>query len=237
MKLGILKTGAPPAPLESQFGGYPDMFQRLLGQDAHDYVVFDAAAGVLPERAEACDAYLITGSSAGVYESEPWIAGLIGFLQAARGRAGLVGVCFGHQIMAQAFGGQVICSPKGWGIGLHTYDLLEPVSGLEPGGSLSAPASHQDQVVSPPPGARVLAASAFTPFGMLAYDDQPAISIQLHPEFEPAYARALIEARRGSRYDDAQADQAVASYAAPNDRAALASWISAFLATLPTARG
>lgn len=237
MKLGILKTGAPPAPLEAQYGGYPDMFQRLLGQGTHDYVVFDVAAGALPPGPEACDAYLVTGSSAGVYEPDPWIAQLIAFLQAAKGRAGLVGVCFGHQVMAQAFGGQVIQSPKGWGIGLHTYDIQAPVPGLAERTSVAAPASHQDQVVSLPPGARVLASSPFTPLGMLAYDDQPAVSIQLHPEFEPAYARALIEARRGSRYEDMQADQAVASYAAPDDRAALGEWISTFLATFRPARG
>ena len=237
MKLGILKTGAPPAPLEAQFGSYPDMFGRLLGQDAYDYAVFDVAAGAWPARPEACDAYLVTGSSAGVYDAEPWIGQLIGFLQAAKGRAGLVGVCFGHQAMAQAFGGQVIKSPKGWGVGLHAYEVLEPLPGLGDRKTLAAPASHQDQVVTPPPGARVVGANDFTPFGMLAYDDQPAISIQLHPEFDPAYAKALIEARRGSRYGDGQADQAVASYAAPDDRAALGVWISAFLATLPAARG
>ena len=236
MKVGILKTGAPPEPLETQFGGYPDMLRRLLGEQAHDYLEFNASAGDLPPAPEACDAYLITGSSAGVYDSYPWIAELIAFLRSAQGKAGLVGVCFGHQIMAEAFGGQVIKSPKGWGVGLHTYDLHDTAPGLAGLSALSAAASHQDQVVVPPPGARVLASSAFTPFGMLAYGDQPAISIQLHPEFEPAYAKALIEARRGARYDDRQADQAVASYQAPDDRAALGAWITAFLNGLPTQR-
>ncbi|MCG9917261.1 MAG: type 1 glutamine amidotransferase [Phenylobacterium sp.] len=236
MRVGILKTGAPPEPLETQFGGYPDMLRRLLGERAHDYVEFDASSGVLPPAPDACDAYLITGSSAGVYDTHPWIAELIAFLRSARGKAGLVGVCFGHQVMAEAFGGQVIKSPKGWGVGLHTYDLHEPVPGLAGLSALAAAASHQDQVVVPPPGARVLASSAFTPFGMLAYGDQSAISIQLHPEFEPAYAKALIEARRGARYSDLQADQAVASYQAPDDRAALGGWITAFLNGLPANR-
>lgn len=237
MKLGILKTGAPPAPLEAQFGGYPSMFRTLLGPDAHDYVVFDVEAGELPPGPDACEAFLVTGSSAGVYDPLPWIEDLSGFLRAARGRAGLVGICFGHQIMAQAFGGQVIKSPKGWGVGLHTYEVSAPAAWMDRAGPIAVAASHQDQVVTPPPSARVVAASGFTPFGMLAYDDQPAISIQLHPEFEPAYARALIEARRGSRYDDAQADQAVASYAAPNDAMRVGGWIDAFLATIRTRRG
>ncbi|MDO8409884.1 MAG: type 1 glutamine amidotransferase [Phenylobacterium sp.] len=232
MKLGILRTGGPPAPLEAQFGGYPDMFQALLGPNAHDYVVFDAEAGELPASPEACAAYLITGSSAGVYDPLPWIEDLSDFLRASKGRAGLVGVCFGHQIMAQAFGGQVIKSPKGWGVGLHTYEVSDPAAWMDRSGPIAVAASHQDQVVKAPPGARVVAGSDFTPFGMLAYDDQPAISIQLHPEFEPAYAKALIEARRGSRYDPAQADQAVASYAAPHDALRVGGWIDAFLATI-----
>jgi hypothetical protein len=77
---------------------------------------------------------------------------------------------------------------------------------------------------------RVIAASDFTPFGALAYDDQPAISIQLHPEFEPAYAKALIESRRGTRFSPAQADAAIASLDAPDDRARVGGWIRRFLA-------
>ena len=95
--------------------------------------------------------------------------------------------------------------------------------------TIAAPASHQDQVVEAPPNTKVLAASAFSPLGMLAYDDQPAISIQLHPEFDPAYAQALIELRRGSRYGEAEADAAIASLDEPDDRARLGRWIGKFL--------
>ncbi len=101
---------------------------------------------------------------------------------------------------------------------------------MTPAPDIAIPASHQDQVVEPPPGARVLAGSAFTPFGMLAYEDQPAVSIQLHPEFTPAFAEALIESRRGTRYTDAQADAAIASLSAPNDCARVGDWIRRFLA-------
>ena len=230
MKLAILETGAPPEAVRDRFGDYPSMFRKLFGADAYDYTTFDVAAGQLPERAEAFPAYVITGSSAGVYDPLPWIEPAKDFLRQAKGRAALVGVCFGHQLMAEAFGGKVIKSPKGWGVGLHHYGVREREGWMDARSAIGVPASHQDQVVEPPPGARVLAASDFTPFGMLAYGDQPAISIQLHPEFEPAYAKALIENRRGSRYSDEQAAAAIASYDAPDDRSRVGAWIQRFLA-------
>lgn len=230
MRLGILETGAPPDGVRERFGDYPGMFRKLLGEDAHAYATFDVAAGGLPAAVEAADAYIVTGSSAGVYDPLPWIGPLKDFLVAAKGRVPLVGVCFGHQVMAEAFGGKVIKSPKGWGVGLHSYEVRAAEPWMDGAAAIAVPASHQDQVVALPPGARVIAASDFTPFGMLAYDDQPAISIQLHPEFEPAYAKALIEARRGTRYTDAEADAAIASYDAPNDRARVGAWIRDFLA-------
>jgi hypothetical protein len=84
-------------------------------------------------------------------------------------------------------------------------------------------------VVALPPGATVVGGSAFTPFGMLSYGDQSAISMQFHPEFDPAYAAALIEARRGTRYTDAQADAAIATLHHPNDSPRVGGWIGAFL--------
>ena len=230
LSLGILATGAPPEPLADRFGDYPAMFRALLGPEAYAYRTFDVAAGELPEGPEACTAYLVTGSAAGVYDPLPWIAPLQDFLRAAKGRAALVGVCFGHQVMAAAFGGKVVCSPKGWGVGLHSYEIAQRRGWMDAAAAVAAPASHQDQVVEPPPGAQVLGGSRFSPFGFLAYDDARAVSIQLHPEFEPAYAKALIETRTGARYSQAQAEAALASYEAPDDRARLGGWIKRFLA-------
>jgi GMP synthase-like glutamine amidotransferase len=100
---------------------------------------------------------------------------------------------------------------------------------MDDAGHVAVPGSHQDQVTTLPPGARVLAGSAFTPYGVLAYDDAKAISMQFHPEFSPAYAKALIEARRGTRFTDEQADAAIASLGAENDRTRMAEWIGKFL--------
>ncbi|GGL34554.1 glutamine amidotransferase-related protein [Caulobacter rhizosphaerae] len=230
MKIGLLETGEPPEALQPAFGRYAAMFQDLLGP-GHDYVVYDVQAGVLPADPAECDAYVVTGSSAGVYDDLPWIAPLKAFLVDAA-RQPLVGVCFGHQVMAEAFGGKVVKSDKGWGVGLHRYDVAEPQPWMDLERDLAGvavPASHQDQVVVVPPTARAVAGSAFTPAGILVYDDRPAISMQFHPEFDPAYARALIEARRGSRFTDAQADAAVASLDHANDRARVGAWIATFL--------
>ena len=228
MKLGVLKTGGPPEGLE-RFGSYPQMFQTLLGAGAYDYSVYAADAGELPQAPEDCDAYVITGSSCGAYDPLPWIVGLKAFLNAAKGRAALVGICFGHQLMAEAFGGKVIRSPKGWGIGEQTYRVLRREPWMDAAAEIRLPGSHQDQVVELPPGAEVIAGSGFTPIGALAWRDQPAISLQLHPEFDPAYAIGLIEARRGVRFSEADADRAIASYGASDDRARVGGWIRNFL--------
>ncbi|HEV2531171.1 type 1 glutamine amidotransferase [Phenylobacterium sp.] len=231
MRLGILKTGRPPKPAIERFGTYPDMFIGLLGADAYDWRTYAVDEGELPKSPTECDGYLITGSSAGVYEPLPWIGPAMDFLRAAKGRAALVGVCFGHQLMAQAFGGNVVKSPKGWGVGEHVYEVMhaEPWMDERPL-RIRLPASHQDQVVEKPPGAQVVFASEFTPFAALAWPDARAISMQPHPEFDPAYAMSLIEHRRGDPYPDAQADAAIASYSGADDRERVAGWINRFLA-------
>lgn len=230
MKVGILKTGRPPKPAIERFGTYPDMFMKLLGPDAYAWRTYAADEGEYPGTPEDCDAYIVTGSACGVYDPEPWIGQLMDFLRSAKGRAKLVGVCFGHQAMAEAFGGEVVKSDKGWGIGEHAYRVLSQEPWMDGADTIRLPASHQDQVVKLPPGAEVIAASEFSPFGALAWRDQPAISMQLHPEFEPEYAVALIEARRGKVYGDDQADAAIASYGRPDDRARVGRWIRNFLA-------
>src|SRR4051794_5460514 len=102
MKLAILETGVPPEPLAEEFGSYPDMFADLLGP-GFEIETFDVQNGHLPQGA-AHGAYLVTGSPAGVYDPLPWIAPLQEFIRGA-GDAKMVGVCFGHQVMAQALGG------------------------------------------------------------------------------------------------------------------------------------
>src|SRR5688500_18231481 len=138
MHIAILETGKPPKELIPRFGRYPAMIERLIGVDATSY---DVEAGELPADPGAHDAYLITGSPAGVYDDLPWIKKLETFLGIAKGRAKLVGICFGHQIMAQAFGGHVEKSDKGWGVGLHNYPVVRHEPWMDDAAIVAAPAS------------------------------------------------------------------------------------------------
>ncbi len=226
MKLAVLETGVPPGDLGERFGRYPAMYQRMLGL-ADPLPSYAVTQGELPARVEDHDAYIISGSPAGVYEPLPWIAELSAFIRQAHGRAKLVGICFGHQAIAQALGGEVTKSEKGWGVGLHAYEVKARQDWMDLAERVRIPASHQDQVVAPPPGTQVTLASAFTAYAGLAWEDGSAISFQFHPEFDPAFAKALIEARRDRLADP---EGAKATLDQPNDNARVGAWIGAFLA-------
>ena len=223
--IGILETGEPPAALVARFGSYGDMFERLLGR-GFKVTRYDVRKGSYPPAPDAHDGYIVTGSPAGVYDGERWIEELKAFLRAAKGKAKLVGICFGHQIMAEAFGGRVEKSQRGWGIGLHSYEVQGRADWMDDAPRFAIPVSHQDQIVEPPPAARILAGSPFNPYGLLAYEDQAAISFQCHPEFSPAFAKALIEERRERL---PRPDEGIASLDRPNDRERVADWIRRFL--------
>jgi GMP synthase-like glutamine amidotransferase len=225
VKLAILETGKPPADLIPAFGRYPAMFEELLGED-FEYTSIDVQNEPLPPDVHRHDAYLITGSSAGVYEDHAWIEPLKTFVRAAAGRAKLVGICFGHQLLAEALGGRVEKSDKGWGVGLHTYPIVRREPWMDDASSVAVPASHQDQVVLQPPGTHVLASSVFTPYAGLVWTDQPSISFQFHPEIQPDYAAALYESRRDRLPD---VDAALASLSRPNDNRRVGDWIRRFL--------
>ena len=228
LKIGILAAGRPPQALQLRFGDYPAMFEHLLDGRGYNWASYDVPAGEYPGQPEDCDGYVVTGAAAGVYDGDPWIADLLTFLRAAKGRAKLVGVCFGHQAMAQAFGGQVNNSPKCWGIGLHSYGVEADRPWMDQAPAFALSASHQDQVVELPPGASVIAGNDFCQMGTLAYDDGMSISCQLHPEFAPDYSIALIDGRRGVRFPEEQAAEAIESLKHADDHARVAGWIGRF---------
>lgn len=236
MRLGILEAGRPPAPLDRVHGYYPAMFADLLRPHLPDdlevtgYAVID---DVFPDSVAACDAWLITGSAFGVYDQEAFIPHLIDFVRAVA-EAGLpmVGICFGHQIIAEALGGRAEKSDKGWGVGAHRYRLAEKPDWLPEGEAVEFDTyvSHQDQVTAPPPGATVLGGSTFCPNAMLAVGGK-ILTLQSHPEMPSAYVRDLYDMRR-PRIGDETVDAALQTIAetprAP-DADRVAGWIGRFL--------
>ncbi|MFN4287275.1 MAG: type 1 glutamine amidotransferase [Brevundimonas sp.] len=222
----IIETGAPPASLQARHGRYTDMMIAMLGE-GFGAQVHDARRGDFPGTLK--DGLIVTGSPAGVYESDPWIAALIEWLAQQRGKVPMVGICFGHQAMATAFGGRVEKVERGWGIGLQSYEVrARPPFMHDAPDTIAIPASHQDQVVVAPADALVTLSSDFTPHAGLAYGDD-AISFQAHPEFTPAFARDLIETRRGRAFSDEQADGAIQSLSGPDERLRVQGWIRRFL--------
>jgi GMP synthase-like glutamine amidotransferase len=227
LRIAILETGYPPEHLLAEHGTYPDMLRRWLGPE-FEYAVFDVQRGDPPAEAGAFDAVAVMGSPSGVYDPDPWIGRLLDWLQAARGRTRMLGVCFGHQALAQAWGGEVRKAPVGWGLGLHRYDVRGEEPWMDgPVREIAVPVSHQDQVITAPDEARVVAGSVFTPHAVLAYGDH-ALSFQCHPEFTTAYAEALVERRRGQVADD-QLDRARAGLAGAADSERLGEWTRRFL--------
>jgi GMP synthase-like glutamine amidotransferase len=213
-RITIIETGLVSPQFCERHGSYPQMFQRMVAAADPSVacnVVSVATGEALPDPA-TLDAILITGSAAGVYDDVAWIAPLEAFVRAAHDRhVPMVGVCFGHQLIAQALGGTVRKSEKGWGIGRHVYRLT-PDNGLLQGEAIAAACSHQDQVITPPPSARTIMSSEFTP----------------HPEFTADYADALCDLRRGLA-PDRVVEIAKASLSEPLDHATLGGAVTRFL--------
>jgi GMP synthase-like glutamine amidotransferase len=234
MRIGILETGRPPEGLEKAHGSYPDMFAALLAEQdpSFTFVTYAALDGEVPKDPHACDAWLITGSKHGVYDNLPWMADLKALIRAAfAARVPVAGICFGHQIMAEALGGRVQKSEKGWGLGLHTYALsADRPSWMRDGeDTMTIPAVHQDQVVALPEGARRVATSPFCENAAIAYDDI-GFSVQGHPEFSEHYQRDLYPAR-ANILPAAKVAEAVQSFAERQEtRKTVAHWIAQFLA-------
>jgi GMP synthase-like glutamine amidotransferase len=226
MKIGILQTGAAPDTLRSA-GDYPDLFIRLLDGQGFDFATWRVLDGDIPARVTECDGWLITGSRHGVYEPHAWIPPLEQFIRDAfAAHVPVAGVCFGHQIMAQALGGRVEKHPGGWNVGPQTYDFG--------GERLTINAWHQDQVMDLPPGAQVVASSPACAYAALAYDTR-GFSVQPHPEFGPDFVEGLINTRGRGVVPQDRLDTALAELDRPLDSHRIAQDIARFFKMTRTA--
>lgn len=236
MKIGILEAGLLRDEMVGRFDPYPVMFERFIGLAGHEFEfeTFCVLNNEMPPSIYACDGWLITGSRHGVYDQLEWMAPLQDFVrELAAEKIPLIGVCFGHQIIAQALGGEVVKSDKGWGVGVHDYRIDRVHSWMQTGSRQAKMyAFHQDQVVKLPETAEVFLSSDFCPYAGLSYGDS-IISVQAHPEFEEDYEVALLEAYGGSVVPAEVSDAALDGMRAGQraDTEMMANWFAEFLLT------
>lgn len=187
LRFAIWITGDASAYTQVKYGSYADLFLQLLEQSDEHWDVFDVQREAYPPAAPDYDGVVITGSAATAHEREPWIEKLnerIG--EAYRHGVKILGVCFGHQAVANALGGRSCVNPGGWEVGLHRLDprpsfhQLPWSAGLEP--TMSVLQIHRDHVSEVPPGAEVHASTPQTPVQMYTLGRQ-VFCMQGHPEF------------------------------------------------------
>ena len=229
-RVGLLRVGHVDPKSTHIAGDYPELFAALFAGLGIDLVTYDLDQGRFPDSLAECDGWLCSPSRSSTYDDNEWIADAEALHRAivAEERA-YVGICFGHQLLAQALGGKVERADGGWGVGVQDYDVVEALPCMDPPrGRIALIASHQDQVVDVPPDARVIATSAsgYCPVAGLAVGER-AWTLQGHPEFVPDLADHLLAGRVELIGADRVAT-ARASLTRPLDRLTVARWIANF---------
>ncbi len=229
LTIGILEAGTNRAEFVPDHGSYADWFRRFFGDGpTGDFVyrAFAAYGGQIPESPAACDAYVITGSVHSVTDPTPWMRQLQDFVLRAAVDRPVLGICFGHQLIADALGGRV--ERVGWGIGRQRYRVHRSLPWMQPvKASFSILASHSDQVTIPPANAEVLAGNAFCPIGMMQIGST-IMTLQNHPEMTKDFAAELYRFRQ-ELIGPKVVTTALSSLHEATDEALIRNWLSGFL--------
>ena len=236
MKIGILETGEVHDALIDKHGDYPEMFENLLRSHAPDaeFITVQVVKNQPLGKPTDADGWIVTGSRHGVYDDLPWIDPLKTFLRECIAQhVPVAGICFGHQILAEAMGGRAEKSDKGWGLGAHEYKVENAPSWMTGiGDSFAGHALHQDQVTKIPPSATRIASSDFCENAALVYGDPEhpdAISVQPHPEFDADYIHDIIDVRLKDSVAEHLREQGRKTLGQPVHNAEWGSWIIKFL--------
>jgi GMP synthase-like glutamine amidotransferase len=199
MKIAILICDDVLDKFQPRFGHYRDMIRKMFAflDGPFEFADFDCRQGHYPKNIHDHDFYITTGSKASVYDNKPWIQELLQFVQMLDShQKKLIGICFGHQLIAMARQGMVEKSTRGWGVGVAVNRIIAAPDWMsEKKTDLNIVVSHQDQVTALPADALVIAESDFCPFFMVQWSSH-FLSIQGHPEWNREYSRTLLHERR-----------------------------------------
>ena len=233
MTLGILEAGLVNESLRPEHGSYPDMFCTLLSEQdpTVKFKFYNVLDNEYPSDINECDAYLITGSKHNSYDEDPWIVVLKDYIRTlVEQDKKLLGICFGHQLIAHALGGKAAKSDKGWGVGIYNNQIT-PKLDLPWHKGHSAQfkllVSHQDQVMMLPKGATLFASNPFCPNAAYFIEDK-VLCFQGHPEFTTDYAKVLMQSRKDVIEEEAY-DQALSSFTNATDHQSVARWMLDFV--------
>lgn len=233
--IGIFETAVIDDHLIKSHGTYSKMFIDMFHQQdpSVKFKFYDVIDDHYPESLDECDAYLITGSKADSFSDEPWVKKLRSYIpKIYQSHIPLVGICFGHQIIALALGGIAERSNKGWGVGSYQSQLVkqnQPTWLVGDHQDFTILVSHQDQVTTLPPKAKLLATNDFC-INSAYYIDDKVLCFQGHPEISPAFARGLMELRKGVLPKDVfDKGQQTSEY--PLNADWVTQWILAFIQT------
>ena len=227
MKIGLLECDDVVGRFPEVQGGYREMFAALL--PGFEFRYYDAHRGVIPASPSECEAWLCTGSKYSVYEKHPWVDDLSGFIRRIHERRQkFVGICFGHQMLAHAMGGEVAKARQGWGVGVLGLDILRKEPWMQPPRpQVRIQHMHQDQVLRLPKESILLGKSDHCEVGMFRIGET-MLGIEGHPEFTVEYGAALIKARR-QLIGEQGAQKALDSLKENSDGPVIGRWIEGFL--------
>jgi GMP synthase-like glutamine amidotransferase len=228
LRIGLLMVGHVDPKSQHIGGDYPELFDALLGPLGIELVRYDLDEGRFPDNVNECDGWLCSPSRLSTYDPVPWLADAEELLRrVVAAEAPYVGICFGHQLLAQALGGRVAKADYGWGVGVREYEVVQSRTWMTPSlDRVHLIGSHQDQVMELPDGAELLFTSDYCPNGGFAIGER-AWTIQVHPEFIPPLADHLL-AGRIELIGAERVASARASLDRRLDREVVAQWIRAF---------
>ncbi|MEO0915432.1 MAG: type 1 glutamine amidotransferase [Pseudomonadota bacterium] len=219
MHIGILQCGHFPKAEGFRDQTYGDLYEEFLSGRGLTFTTWSVVDMDFPDSIRDAEGWLVSGSKHGAYDDVPFIRPLEDFLRAAYAAdVPVVGICFGHQILAQALGGRVEKHSGGWALGRQNYAFADD--------DLALNAWHQDQVIEPPADATTIGANDFCSHAAFSYKGR-AFSVQGHPEFSDRHVELLLKVRRAALTPD-QAKVVQDNLGKPLSNALLADHIAQF---------